>query len=70
MKALKPITNKVTAPVPAPVKVAVPTGTRPARRGHFWPGETAIKHNQRWIECGALAEQPFALPPFIGGGGS
>lgn len=45
------------------------TGSRPVRRGSFWPGENFTAYTNKWDLTGAFAGAAFILPT-LGSNGS
>lgn len=55
-----------TAANRAPLVEIPPRGSRPARRGSFWPGESFTSATRRWDLTGAFLEHGFVLPALAG----
>lgn len=50
--------------------VEVPArGTRPTRRGSFWPGESFTNTSRKWDLTGAFVNNAFVLPTLVGNRG-
>ena len=52
-----------------PLEVPGTTGSRPVRRGNFWPGESFGNCTRKWDLTGAFADHAFILPALLGGKG-
>lgn len=58
-----------TAAHPARVVEIPPRGSRPTRRGAFWPGESFATTSRRWDLSGAFENNAFVLPALLGNRG-